>query len=692
MGLAQGSVAKISIRVALLAAVFSVFAATVRSSTQDVAAANGLQVDASYVYRLDTEANLTVEATFDLKNVKPNSRSGNTIYSYYFDGFAVPLPDNAVDVAVTDGTNDLSFEVITEEFEPEDGDEFDDGGEFTYASVRFRRNLNYGRTTKIVATYRIEGSEPRAEFIDRLNPAYALFGAWGLADPGRLDVTIELPAGYEIETVGNYMPMNTTEDGGRRYVAEDIEDPDDFFVTVIARNNEALVATPLDVADSQVTIRSWPGDDEWQQFAERNVTEGIPVLEKLVGLPWPEDEQFEILQSSEPNFHGYAGWYDSEEGQIIIDESLDTPIFLHELSHAWFNDKLTEDRWITEAMADEFARLAALELDEDAPEPDRPKDGYKNRYLNTWSTLTRGEDAEEWGYTVSAWVMFQLSEDVGAEAMDDIAVALFEGTAAYPDEDGDGRSLVDVDWKRLLDVAENIAGAEGFQTVLSDWVLLKAEEDLLAQRNEAQDEVERLAEAGGDWFVPNGLRNRLETWEFDDVERLVEEGLAVLASRDELADRSIAAGFEDPAVAEGLYERAFHNYSASEKKLAQWLEAIGVVESITERHAIEPSLVEQIGLWGQDPDAELLEVRDAYEAGDLDLVDAEAAQLRSLLDDADEVGAFRVKVAAAIAGAILLLVIIFIVRSVLKRRRRKRFDAWRRELDEKLPDLELTGV
>ena len=126
MGLAQGSVAKISIRVALLAAVFSVFAATVRSSTQDVAAANGLQVDASYVYRLDTEANLTVEATFDLKNVKPNSRSGNTIYSYYFDGFAVPLPDNAVDVAVTDGTNDLSFEVITEEFEPEDGDEFDD--------------------------------------------------------------------------------------------------------------------------------------------------------------------------------------------------------------------------------------------------------------------------------------------------------------------------------------------------------------------------------------------------------------------------------------------------------------------------------------------------------------------------------------------------------------------------------------
>ena len=72
MGLAQGSVAKISIRVALLAAVFSVFAATVRSSTQDVAAANGLQVDASYVYRLDTEANLTVwiDHTFKVTSLR----------------------------------------------------------------------------------------------------------------------------------------------------------------------------------------------------------------------------------------------------------------------------------------------------------------------------------------------------------------------------------------------------------------------------------------------------------------------------------------------------------------------------------------------------------------------------------------------------------------------------------------------
>lgn len=680
-------------RLLVAAAALTLVSLAMGSSTDRVHAAEGLQVDATYLYTLDENGVLMVEATFDLKNVKPNSRSGNRIYYYYFDGFAVPLPDNAADVAISDGNNELSFEIVTETFEDEviDGEEVE-GGEFTFASVGFRRNLRYGNTTRIVATYRVEGSQPRAEFIDRINPAYALFGAWGIADPGRLDVVVELPPGYEVETLGNHMALEMTEEGGRRYSAEAIEDPEDFYVTVVARNDDALVETPIEVADSLVTVRSWPGDDEWQEFAEQTVTEGIPALEQLVGLPWPEDTEFEILQSAEPNFHGYAGWYDSEEGEILIDESLDAAIFLHELSHAWFNDDLSGSRWITEGMAEEFSRLATDEIGEEVPEREEPKSRWTSKSLNTWSNLTRSDTDEEWGYTTSAWVIYQLSEEVGADAMDDIVVALFDGTAAYPNEDGEGRSEMDVDWRRLLDVAEHIAGAEDFEPILVDYVLLDSQVDNLEDRREALEHIARLAEAGGEWFVPNGIRDRAENWQFDEIEALVDEGLEVLANRDELAERSIAAGFDDPAVAEGMYERAFDNYSASQEKLDRWLDAIGVVESITERHAVEPSLLEQVGLWGQDPDVELEEVRAAYEAGDLDMVDTEAAQLRALLEDADEVGAFRAKVAGAIAGAILLLLVVLIVWRVRKRRRAKRLEAWRNQLDETLPEPEAVVV
>ncbi|MCP3939621.1 MAG: hypothetical protein GY708_30120 [Actinomycetia bacterium] len=675
-------VARLTIGAVLLVAV----AVATGVGSRSAEASDGLSVDAAYAYRLDPQGQLTVEATFTLKNVKANRRSGYTIYSYYFDGFAVPVPDNAVDLLVTDGSSDLTYELVTEEYETEviDGEEIE-GGEFAYAAVTFRRNLNYGRTTTVVASYRIEGSQPRSEFIDRINPAYAFFGAWGIADPGQLDVTIELPPGFEIETTGSHMRSENTESGGSVYSATDIDDPDDFFVTVIARNDGALDPRSILVAGSMVTIRSWPGDDEWEEFAVETAREGIPTLERLIGKPWPEDKDFEIIQSSEPNFHGYAGWYDGDEGRIVIDEGLDTAIFLHELGHAWFNDGLSDDRWITEAMAEEFARLAALELGAEAPKPEEPEPASFSRQLNTWSNMMSSDETENWGYSTSSWVMYQLSEEVGPDLMDNIVVALFDGTATYPDEEGDGSTDRPVDWKRLLDVSEHLAGSTGFEDVLSEYVLLGSEVDLLAGRREALDDIARLTEAGGEWFVPLGIRERAERWDFEDIERLVDEGLAVLALRDELTTRSEAATLNDPAVGEGIFERTFDSYSSSEARITRWLEAIAVVESITERSKVEPSLLEQLGLWGQDPDAELLEVRSAYDAGDPDLVDVEAAQLRALLDDAEDVGLFRAKLGGAIAGVVLLLLVILVIWRVRRRRRRKRFETWREKLDAELP-------
>ena len=153
-------------------------------------AADGLDVASHYIYRLSDDGVLTVEATYTLTNETPNSRSGFTITSYYYDAFGIPLPVRYDNLAVTDGDRELTHEVSTE----------GEGTEtYEVVVVDFRRRLNYRQTTTIVVTYEVVGSAPRSELIDRLNPAYALFEAWGYADDGQLELTIEMPRSYDVE-------------------------------------------------------------------------------------------------------------------------------------------------------------------------------------------------------------------------------------------------------------------------------------------------------------------------------------------------------------------------------------------------------------------------------------------------------------------------------------------------------------
>jgi hypothetical protein len=159
--------------------------------------------------------------------------------------------------------------------------------------------------------------------------------------------------------------------------------------------------------------------------------------------------------------------------------------------------------------------------------------------------------------------------------------------------------------------------------------------------------------------MPYLVRGEMSEWDFDDA-------IARMTEVDDLLGRRfrIEQGFETLGLApRGSLEAAFESASTSlddGSDLADdLLEATDEVLSVKSAVEDERGFVADIGLIGDDVDAEFRDVVGALEVEDFDGVNAEAAQVIALLDRASEVGIVRLGVAAGLlmlmAGVVWLL-------------------------------------
>ncbi len=360
---------------------------------------------------------------------------------------------------------------------------------------------------------------------------------------------------------------------------------------------------------------------------------------------------------------------------------------LHELSHAWFNGETLVDRWLIEGFAEEFSRLASADLDQTASRRIPPSTS-ETRRLNNWNRSTRSDETETWGYQTSGWVMKQLTDELGADAMRELVVALNDRSAVYPNEAGSGTTSLDADWRRVFDLLDRRLGSEAADDLFRSWVVTTSQAAMLDEREIVVERIDELAEAGGEWFVPAVVRERAEGWEFDRIGPLADAAMDTLALRDELDDRSVAAGVTSHQIGEERYENASISFAGVTRDLSIRLTGVGAVESAGARHdAFAPDWIERIGLWGRDVDADLASVRDAYDADDMALVAGESVDLAMLISQAESDGTFRLTVASLGAALLLLWSTMLIIwrRRVRARRRRGQtpvLNADRGDIDE----------
>lgn len=640
--------------------------ATVNAASPDVAHADGgLDITSTTTYTIDAASSVVrVRGEFTLTNTLPDQVTGNVINRRYFAGFSVPAPAaSANPVATTASGRPLQ---VTTRSVP-------DVADYVLYDIDLASDLFYRDTARVVLTYDITGNPPRADNPTRVNPAYAAFGAFGVGDEGQVTVRVVVPDGFEVDVLGSDTVV-THEDGTTVYTATDIPNPLDFQLFVSARNDEALAATDVTSPDGdEFDLRAWPGDAEWQQFVTDQIHVGVPQLAELIGREWPIDGPVVVREAYTPYLFGYAGWFSAVDRELEVGEDLDAEVVLHELSHAWFNESWFTERWINEGLAQVYSNqaVAAAGGSAVAPDPIDPADPGALA-LAEWGDpdFVDGADAREpFGYNASYWVMQQIVDEVGAEAMRDLFAAVDDGTIAYVGDLPAETGARAADWRRFLDLAEEVAGSSAAADLLADHVVRDDQATMLDERATARVAYRRLEDDGGDWAPPLAVRRAMADWTFDTAAGLIDDAEAVLDVRDDLDEAAAALGVGYPDSLESGYEAADRQLDDVHEAVQAQLDATGTVAAAVAEDALDDGWFETIGLWGTDVPALLNDAKGALERGDLDAARADADEAQETLADASSVGITRFLLAA---GALLLLVLIIAATVTLVRRHRRR--------------------
>ncbi|MBD0292057.1 MAG: hypothetical protein ICV70_00585 [Jiangellaceae bacterium] len=604
---------------------------------------DGLRLETSSTFTLDPQAR-AVRVTVDVTAM--NELSDPPGGYYYFDEIVLPALFKVTNVAARRvGGDELRTRV-----EPA-GD-----ARWSALHVELSPILRSGQTQQIRVTYHLPDLPPRSTGWTRASPAYATFSAYCIADNGLADVEVVIPSGYVVDYMGSEM-LSDTADGATVYRATDIADPATWIATFVARNDALLERRPMKVGDRDVVLRAWPGDTAWVDFVQSIVSSGVPALENLIGQPWPVADELQIVETSTPDLYGYGGWYDERTDVIEISDSLDPRLVLHELAHAWFNSTLFVDRWFTEGLAEDYAWRALPAGQRWAPPTPPPADHPGEQPLSAWQHGDlRGELSlahEEYAYATSWWLVHELVEDVGTARMTDVIDTAAESVIAYQGDPEPERWPGENDWRRALDLVEEVGRSTEAGELFATYVADPADKPLLAARAAARELYGELVAAGAGWTAPYGLRNAMGQWRFDQVGTLIDRSAEVLDRREAVLAVVDDLGVLELPALEDDYETT-DDVDAVVGVADRYDDVAAAIEYALESGTGELNPLETVGLLGADVEGDLRAAAATLAAGDVDAARRLAGEAAEQVDEAAVKGAGRyVSAALLVAGVVL---------------------------------------
>ena len=126
--------------------------------------------------------------------------------------------------------------------------------------------------------------------------------------------------------------------------------------------------------------------------------------------------------------------------------------------------------------------------------------------LNDWPGPSPIKDdeasaREQFGYDAAYQVMTEIVASAGDEAACSACSRRpTSGTTAYPGEAApEQAALTENDWRRFLDLTEQLGGATGVASLLQTWALTEDEAELLPARADAREAYEALASVADGW-------------------------------------------------------------------------------------------------------------------------------------------------------------------------------------------------
>src|SRR5574340_551574 len=267
-----------------------------------VAAAAETTVTGATTYVLDPAAravHVTITLTFtDVKADTPDTR-------YYFTGYRLGIQGEARAVSVTSGTTKLVSTVSP-------ATDSTTGAAYQVLDVTFPGRVYRNQTIAFQVTYDLPDSGPRSSGLIRIGPAIAAFYARSYG-ADRASVTIKLPPGFQAASQGDPLSVTTASDGSTVLAATDGADRGRWFAWITAQRPSALTSVhleiPIEGQPKPIEVRAFPEDQTWLDAVRARLTEGLPVLARLIGLPWPVPGVLTVSEAYAPLLGGYAGLY-----------------------------------------------------------------------------------------------------------------------------------------------------------------------------------------------------------------------------------------------------------------------------------------------------------------------------------------------------------------------------------------------
>ena len=674
------------------AALVAVLFATLVGALAPAAAAPALAAGPGMT--IVSNATYTVDPDHGVVHVAVNLTAANHLTDtktrlYYFDKAFLAVPPNTVGFKVSARIGGPTVHVAAKK------------ADHTLLRIDFGSRLGSSQARGIALTFDIKDPGGVPTRTTRVGTSLVAFGAWAYASEGTpgSTVTVVFPPGYTIDARSDLLHKPTTDGGGRTvYATGALAQPLAFFAYFVADRPSAFAESTRTVQVGGrplvVTIRAWPDDPAWAERTGGIVEQGIPVLADAIGLQWTAERPFVVAEAVSQASSPYAGRYDPDHATVEVAYYADQLVTLHEMAHAWFDGGLLADRWANEGFASWYALDAASKLKlKVAPAELTPEMIAARIPLNAWNPLATDDKLiEDYGYAASAQLATLVAQRAGPGALAKVWQAIRDGVAPYqptglrsPDgaaTNGVGGESVpgsDVaptetrptapDWRGLLDLLEDRTG-QRYDDLWRAWVVRDEEVGLLDARAAARRQYDEVVAKAGEWRLPPIVRDAMRSWQFGQATELLTAASRALDDRDEVLAKASAADLTVPRALEAAFE-GNHGFAAVSTEAEAELATIRAFAEASAARETDPGLIEQVGLWGTAPAADLQTAASAFSSGDLRASIQASADAFGAWDGALETGRNRVMtmLAALIASLVAVAFIVKSVRGVTRRHR-----------------------
>ncbi|MEO8468800.1 MAG: hypothetical protein ABI573_03935, partial [Chloroflexota bacterium] len=538
--------------------------------------------------------------------------------------------------------------------------------------------LYKGQARSLHVTYQIPGGAPRSKADTRIGGAYVSFCVSSNGIDGG-STRVVLPSAYVLTVdVHNGTFSKSAVQGSVTYATASMVKPEEFWACFDGDNLSGYKKSSLSSPSGRaIEIQSWPEDADWHGEVTRQIEDSLGKLETLIGRPLPGSGTVVVREVSDAGLGAYVGTFDSETSVARVSENYTQPgVVAHELSHAWFNDSLLTDRWLSEGSAG-WAESTITHLPCVAPSV-YPGSGKPS--ISAWAfagpKATKMElEIIDYEYAASCYIVSSVVTQVGEARMRDVLAALMDRTLAY--QSGDAvlaGSSGSEDWRRWLDAVDELgmipAGVTDLDYAQNLLVTYGAGPDgSLAARSAARATYHQLVQSVGTWTVPEAILRPMSEWRFDTATAAMNLETATFA-----AVQSVSAELPDVDAATGPVRdivataKVTADLQAALDRANEQKAAADLITAAGQKVDAQHDFFAQVGLVGTDLHPLVVSGIAAVTSIDLAAAQVQASRVDQALADAPTQGAIRV---GAAIGLLLLLSVGF----VLMRRRRRRHAA-----------------